>query len=99
MNRLYLIVALLVVLLAADLGWKAWSERPYLVTGYSVVAAGSGTARRTEFRLPGGGVGQWQVSLPQDNTVPSPQALCWSRARIGSTIPDCMWSFNEIDRR
>ena len=92
----YLLALALVLLLAADLGWSAWSERPYIVTGHGVVPAGEGRAFRVQYTLPGGGEGTWQLPVSSGDSGPIDD--CWSLARIGSTIPTCMRSWNEIEK-
>lgn len=92
----YLLALALVLLLAADLGWKAWSERPYIVTGYGVVAVGDGRAATVQYRLPGGGTGEWRVLVTSTGGSAGVVETCALRARIGSNIPDCMRSLNEI---
>ncbi|TAK76003.1 MAG: hypothetical protein EPO16_07995 [Dehalococcoidia bacterium] len=84
---------MLILILAVDLGWKSWSERPYLVTGVGVASAGEeGRAYYVNYRVPGGGTGEWRALTPL-----APDAFaCWSISRIGSTIPTCMRSWNEI---
>ena len=93
MTRRYLLALALSLLLAADLGWKAWSDRPYIVTGYGLTMLGGSRAFYVEYRLPGGGTGKWQHTVDNDYSYP-----CWSVARIGSTIPTCMRSWNETYR-
>lgn len=93
--RRYLLALALVLLLAADLGWKAWSERPYIVTGYGSNIGDEPPSLVVRYRVPGGGTGEWR-SWYVDNRNAAYQ--CWQIARIGRTIPDCMWSRNEIDK-
>ena len=88
--RRYLLALALSLLLAADLGWKAWSERPYIVTGYGISTLGQNRAFYVEYRLPGGGTGKWHQDASLDVV-----AYCYYTARIGSTIPACMRSYNE----
>lgn len=89
--RRYLLALTLVLLLAADLGWKAWSERPYIVTGISSVRSGTPgffqlTARYT---LPNKGVGFWEgEATPYE--FAQQDFWCWDKAEVGKRIPDCM---------
>ena len=96
MNRRHLLAALLIAILAADLGWKAWQGRAYVVTGYGYGAVGDGRAFTVEYTLPGGQRGEWKVPVPLERTTESKVYQCWKQARIGFTIPDCMWSPSDV---
>lgn len=74
--RRYLLALALFLLLAADLGWKAWSERPYVVTGWEYRR--DPVVVRVSYTLPGGGVGHL-------DTIPSEE--CGGRLGLGYTIP------------
>ena len=85
MRYRYLIAALLVVILAADLGWKAWSERPYVVTGYAALQ----NDVSVHYTLPAGGVGEIRVPAVVGQ-------YCWGRVEIGKPLPDCIRSWTKV---
>ena len=92
MRYRYLLALALVLLLAADLGWKAWSERPYIVTGIGKETQGGNGYLTTHYTLPGGGVGEWRTQLATADAVGAFRLnfWCWDKAEIGKKIPDCM---------
>lgn len=69
-------------MLAADLGYRAWSNRPYVVTGYAASHEGDLTV---EYTLPQGGRGKWQGTR-----FFSDDFWCWDKAEIGKRIPNCL---------
>ena len=88
--RRYLLALALVLLLAADLGWKAWSERPYIVTGWSYVD----DEVSVQYRVPGGGTatsrkdgGFWLVRRGK------PATSCLDDVKVGRKVPDCVLSY------
>ena len=55
------LLGLLVLVLLTDLGYRAWSERPYVVTGYSESIPGTPPGLVTltvRYRLPRGAEGR-----------------------------------------
>lgn len=91
--RRYLLALALVLLLAADLGWKAWNERPYVVTAWNVDTSERQTNGIIEYRLPGGGVSQ--VMLPSIFQFPN-SGNCWRSAKIGQRLPPCAYSWDAL---
>lgn len=80
------VIALLLVILAADLGWKAWSARPYIVTGISSGLVSNSQRLSVRYTLPGGATnGLWEA----DGREPG-DFWCWDKAEVGKRIPDCM---------
>ena len=93
MRYRYLIAALLVVILLADIGWKTWNERPYIVTGYSIqeLAPGRSDVLLTvRYSLPRGNEGRWEVI---SGTGANQPYACWAVVQIGHRIPNCLRSF------
>lgn len=81
MKYRYLIAALLLVLLVADVGWKAWETRPYVVTGFDRTFVGNNVFERIHYRVPGGGVGT--VLYPASPAG----AKCTDKAAVGYSLP------------
>lgn len=80
----YVLIALLVVLLAADLGYRAWSHRPYIVTAWRV-ETGFVTVQYT---VPSGGTADWRFSTSGDSLKYVTD--CMPRVEVGKAIPDCV---------
>jgi hypothetical protein len=93
MRTRYLLAAILTLLLLADVGWNAWSERPYVVTGYSWVLGTGGGVVSVQYRVPGGHEGEWRAPAGYQQTRD-----CWEQAHIGKAIPRCMRSAENIRR-
>ena len=94
MTRRYLLALALSLLLAADLGWKAWNGRPtepYIVTqwGYS---NGDGLIK---YSLPGGGTGEVRIPAIMESEK---SGECWRHATIGQPLPQCAYSWDELLR-
>jgi len=92
----YFVVAVLLAVLVADLGYRAWSQRPYVVTEWSIDYSRSQAAGLIRYRLPGGGIGT--VILPAIFQY-SPSGNCWEKARIGQALPDCAFSWESLTGR
>lgn len=88
----YLLATLLVVILVADLGYKAWRERPYVVTGSSVEQSGQDLYVAVRYTLPASGTGEWRRQAKGAGAT-----RCWGTARVGQLLPACMWSNSAIN--
>ena len=98
--RRYLLALALVLLLTADLGWKAWSERPYIVTGWSHGWSGDVSDVSVQYTVPGGGTATSR-ELGGVWTVPrgKPARSCLDDVKVGRKVPDCVLSYRSAFER